>query len=200
MARLGVITCQRESDLIRMGPEHRERTGIWCRPKKTRKRRRSFYIPLAAADVFELDRWTNAPMTFKASRWKKPIDRFREDLYLYSPRGAPYTTTSLRARWHRWLKRTAEGRELRQRWQEWIAVQARRYEWDIQAEDSKNSTIHGLRGTGILARFEAAFEVDQIANDIGMSRQMVERYMRFKDKMQVGAGGAARLRLVETKG
>ena len=200
MARLGVMTCQRESDLIRMGPEHRERTGIWCRPKKTRKRRRSFHIPLAAADVFELDRWANAPMTFKASRWKKPIDRFREDLYLYSPRGAPYTTTSLRARWHRWLKRTPEGRELRQRWQEWIAVQARRYEWDIQAEDSKNPTIHGLRGTGILARFEAGFEVDQIANDIGMSRQMVERYMRFKDQMQVGAGGAARLRLVEAKG
>ena len=89
MARLGVMTCQRESDLIRMGPEHRERTGIWCRPKKTRKRRRSFHVPLTAADVFELD------------RWKKPIDRFRDELYLYSPRGAPYTTTSLRARWLR---------------------------------------------------------------------------------------------------
>ena len=188
MARLGVMTCQRESDLIRMGPEHRERTGIWCRPKKTRKRRRSFHVPLTAADVFELD------------RWKKPIDRFRDDLYLYSPRGAPYTTTSLRARWHRWLKGTPEGRELRRRWQEWIATQARRYEWDIQAEDSENPTIHGLRRTGILARFEAGFEVDQIANDIGMSRQMVERYMRFKDQMQVGAGGAARLRLVEGKG
>jgi hypothetical protein len=200
MARLGVMTCQRESDLIRMGPEHRERTGIWCRPKKTRKRRRSFHAPLTAADVFELDRWAKAPMTFKASRWKRPIDRFRDDLYLYSPRGVPYTTTSLRARWHRWLKRTPEGRELRQRWQEWIAAQARRYEWDIQAEDSENPTIHGLRGTGILARFEAGYEVDQIANDIGMSRQMVERYMRFKDQMQVGVGGAARLRLVEGKG
>jgi integrase len=109
MARLGSMTCQRESDLIRMGPEHRERTGIWCRPKKTRKRRRSFHIPLVAADVFELDRWAKAPMKFKASRWKNPIDRFREDLYLYSPRGAPYTTTSLRARWHRWLKRAPRG-------------------------------------------------------------------------------------------
>ena len=103
-------------------------------------------------------------------------------------------------RWHRWLKGTPEGRELRRRWQEWIATQARRYEWDIQAEDSENPTIHGLRRTGILARFEAGFEVDQIANDIGMSRQMIERYMRFKDQMQVGAGGAARLRLVEGKG
>jgi hypothetical protein len=30
-----------------------------------------------------------------------------------------------------------------------------------------------------------------------MSRQMVEHYMRFRDQMQVGAGGAARLRLVK---
>jgi hypothetical protein len=27
-------------------------------------------------------------------------------------------------------------------------------------------------------------DVDQIANDIGMSRQMVERYMRFRDQME----------------
>jgi hypothetical protein len=29
-----------------------------------------------------------------------------------------------------------------------------------------------------------------------MSRQMVERYMRFKDQMEVASSGAARLRLV----
>jgi hypothetical protein len=34
LTRLGIMTCQRESDLIRMSPEHRERNGIWCRPKK----------------------------------------------------------------------------------------------------------------------------------------------------------------------
>src|ERR1700721_1809026 len=44
MERLGIMTCQRGSDLIRMGPEHRERSGIRCRPKKTRKRRRAFHI------------------------------------------------------------------------------------------------------------------------------------------------------------
>ena len=57
-------------------------------------------------------------------------------------------------------------------------------------------TIHGLRGTGILARSEEGYEVDQIANDIGMSRQNVEHYMRFRDQMKVGADGQKRLRLV----
>lgn len=197
MVRLGVMTSQRESDLIRMGPEHRERNGIWCRPKKTRKRRRAFHIPLGVADALELDRWAKAPMTFTASRWLKPIERFRDDLYLYSPKAAPYSPDALRARWHRWLEKTPEGRELCRLWHEWIASQARRYEWDIQPEDSQNPTIHGLRGTGILARFEQGYETDQIANDVGMSRQMVEHYMRFRDQMQVGAGGAARLRLVK---
>ena len=42
MVRLGIMTCQRGSDMIRMDPEHREGNGIWCRPKKTRKRRRAF--------------------------------------------------------------------------------------------------------------------------------------------------------------
>jgi hypothetical protein len=45
----------------------------------------------------------------------------------------------------------------------------KRDSWDIQAENSKNPTIHGLRRTGILARFEEGLEVDQIANDIGMA-------------------------------
>ena len=39
-------------------------------------------------------------------------------------------------------------------------------------------------------------EVPQIANDIGMSRQNVEHYMRFKDQMQVAAQGQKRIRLV----
>jgi len=196
MVRLGVMTCQRESDFIRMGPEHRDRNGIWCRPKKTRKRRRSFHIPLNPADAAELDRWAITPMSFKASRWKKPIERFRDDRYLYSPKGAPYSPDSLRARWGRLLTRTKEGRDLCQRWQRWIADQARRYDWDITPEDAANPTIHGLRGTGILARAEVGYDVDQIANDIGMSRQMVEHYMRFRDQMKVGADGQRRLRIV----
>jgi hypothetical protein len=54
-----------------------------------------------------------------------------------------------------------------------------------------------LRGTGILKRRADGNDVDQIANDVGMSRQMVERYMRFKDRMEVGAAGTGRLRLVQ---
>ena len=63
---------------------------------------------------------------------------------------------------------------------------------------SSHPTIHSLRGTGILARAEQGYEVDQIANDIGMSRQNVEHYMRFKDQMKVGADGQKRLRLVSS--
>jgi hypothetical protein len=196
MERLGIMTCQRGSDLIRMGPEHRDRNGLWCRPKKTRKRRRAFHIPLAAGDAIEIDRWAETPVTFTNSRWLRPIERFREDLYLYSPKGAQYTADGLRARWGRWLADTPEGRELCRRWKEWVGVQVKKYDWDIEPDDADHPTIHGLRGTGILARAEQGYEVDQIANDIGMSRQNVEHYMRFKDQMKVGADGQKRLRLV----
>jgi hypothetical protein len=196
MERLGIMTCQRGSDLIRMGPEHRDGHGIWCRPKKTRKRRRAFLIPLATADALELDRWAETPVTFTNSRWKKPIARHRKDLYLYSPKGAQYTPDGLRARFGRWLADTPEGKQLCRRWKEWVVGQVRKYEWDIDPEDAAHPTIHGLRGTGILARAEQGYEVDQIANDIGMSRQNVEHYMRFKDQMKVAADGQKRLRLV----
>lgn len=191
LVRLGIMTCQRESDLIRMAPEQRTRGGIWCRPKKTKKRRRSFLIPLPLADALELDRWAATPIVFTNSRWKAPIQRHRDDLYLYSPRGKPYTETSLRARYQRWLQDTPEGIELCRQWQAWLTEQVRKYEWDITPEDVKNPTIHGLRGTGILLRYAAGNDIDQIGNDIGMSRQMVDRYMRFKDQMEVAQRGAA---------
>jgi integrase len=200
MVRLGVMSCQRISDLVRMGPEHRENSGIWCRPKKTRKRRRSFHIPLGVADALELDRWAETPVTFRNSRWLKPIDRHREDLYLYSPKGAQYTADGLRARYGRWLADAPEGVELCRRWKEWVAAQVKKYDWDIDPEDADHPTIHGLRGTGILARAEQGYEVDQIANDIGMSRQNVEHYMRFRDQMKVGIDGQTKLRLVKGDG
>jgi DNA-binding NarL/FixJ family response regulator len=65
----------------------------------------------------------------------------------------------------------------------------KKYEWDIDPDDANHPTIHGPRGIGILARAEQGYEVDQIANDIGMSRQNVEHYMRFTE-------GQQRLRLV----
>ena len=199
MVRLGMMVCQRESDLVRLGPEFRERSGIWCRPRKTKKKRRSFHIPLTTADALDLDRWAETPITFKASRWKKPIERYREDLYLYSPKGAPYSPDSLRARYNRWLNKTPEGRELCRLWQDWVVRQIKKYEWDIDPEDTKHPTIHGLRGTGILLRRYAGFSNEQISNDVGMSLQMVEHYMRFRDQMDVAEKGA-HLRLVEQTG
>ena len=73
----------------------------------------------------------------------------------------------------------------------------RKYEWDIDPAEATYPTIHGLRGAGILIRRAPDHDVDQIANDIGMSRQMVERYMRFRDQMQVAAAGQARLKVVK---
>jgi integrase len=190
------MTCQRESDLIRMGPGHRERSGIWCRPQKTRKRRNSFFIPLSTADAFELDRWAETPIRFENTRWLTAIERHRDDLYLYSPRAAPYSTSSLRARWGRWLRRSAKGKELVKRWRSWLVDKVAQNEWEMDPDDARGPTIHGLRGTGILARHAEGFGVEQIANDIGMSRQMVDHYMRFKDQMQVAAESRNRLRLV----
>jgi hypothetical protein len=200
MVRLGVMTCQRESDLIRMGPIHREALhgragGIWCRPKKTRRRRKSVFVPLRTADALELDRWAEAPITFTNTRWKAPRAVYNGDLYLYSPRGKPYTETSLRARWHRWLG-SEDGLALCAKWREWITAQVAKYEWEIDPDDVKGPTIHGLRGTGVLTRWAEGYDVDQIANDIGMSRQMVDHYMRFKDQMGVAADGRRRLKLV----
>jgi hypothetical protein len=199
LVRLGLATCQRESDLIRLGPEQREAHGVWCRPKKTRKKRKTFNIPLTKADALMLDRWAQAPMTFTSIRWKGPITRHRSDVYLYSPRGKPFTTTSIQARWQRWLNREA-GQDLCQRWQTWVAEMVRKYEWDIDPVEATNPTIHGLRGTGILIRFAQGYDIDQIANDIGMSPQMVSRYMRFRDQMEVAAAGQRRLKVVKRTG
>jgi hypothetical protein len=69
-----------------------------------------------------------------------------------------------------------------------------------QSDGALCKPLHGLRGTGILLRYSLGYEVDQIANDIGMSRPMVERYMRFKDQMEVAVSGRARPRLVEVMG
>lgn len=201
MVRLGIMTCQRESDLIRMGPIHRESkdkgNGIWCRPKKTRRRRNaSVFIPLRITDALLLDQWEARPMRFNNSRWKGPIEHHNKQFYLYSPRGSQYTETSLRARWHRWLN-SPPGNALCAKWKEWLRHQVQRYDWEVDPNDTKGPTIHGLRGTGILLRRAEGYDVDQIANDIGMSRQMVEHYMRFKDQMDLAATGQRRFSVVK---
>jgi hypothetical protein len=105
----------------------------------------------------------------------------------------------LRARYGRWLA-TKAGKELCTLWREWVGEMVGRYEWDIDPEDARGPTIHGLRGTGILARFAEGFDAGQIANDIGASRQTVDHYMRFKGQMGVAAAGRKRLRLVDKEG
>jgi hypothetical protein len=44
-----------------------------------------------------------------------------------------------------------------------VGAQVKKYDWDIDPDDADHPTIHGLRGTGILARAEQGYEVDQIA-------------------------------------
>jgi hypothetical protein len=90
-------------------------------------------------------------MTFTNARWKAPRAVHNKDTYLYSPRGKPYTETSLRARWHRWLE-SEPGLAVRAKWKEWNTAQVAKYEWEIDPDDVKGPTIHGLRGTGVLAR------------------------------------------------
>jgi hypothetical protein len=102
----------------------------------------------------------------------------------------------LRARWGRWLADTPEGRVICRRRKEWVGAQVKKYERDIDPDDADHPTIHGLRGTGILARAEQGYNVDQIANDIGMTSQNVAHYMRFRDQMKVASDGRKRLQIV----
>ena len=47
-----------------------------------------------------------------------------------------------------------------------------------------------------MAPAEQGYETDQIANDIGMSRQNVDHYMRFRDQVKTAEAGQKRLLLV----
>jgi hypothetical protein len=84
---------------------------------------------------------------------------------------------------------------------------------DLSANAGENSSSSSRSSTGIQespttpqvfpyiyrwARAERGYEVDQIANDIGMSRQNIEHCMRFKDRMNVGADDQKRRRLVNS--
>lgn len=193
--KLGIMTGQRESDLVQFGPEHRENNGLWCRPQKTKRRRKAFFIPLAAAEALELDRWAETPISFQNSRWKAPIERHRPDLYLYTPRGEPYTPMRIRARWGRWLA-TSVGKELCKLWKEWLAIQVKRYGWEIDPEEVRGPTLHGLRGAAVLIRRKAGYEAQAISNDIGMSLPMVQHYTRFIDQMDVAEANRRRLEVV----
>ena len=102
----------------------------------------------------------------------------------------------MRARWHRWLG-TKAGLALCSKWRKWITEQIAKYEWEIDPDDVKGPTIHGLRGTGVLVRWAEGYDVDQISNDIGMSRQTVDHYMRFRDQMTIAADRRKRLKVIQ---
>jgi hypothetical protein len=152
-----------------ISPSHRRGS----RGKKTRRKRKSVFIPPGGgrrADARPVGKGAHGD---DVGRSKRPIPRHREDLYLYSPRAAAYNPSSLRARWGRWLA-CEEGTVLCQRWRTWLEEMRRRYEWELDPEDARGPTIHGLRGTGILARFALRYDTAQIANDVDASRQTIE--------------------------
>jgi hypothetical protein len=130
------------------------------------------------------------------------------ETYRSLPRGSVPLFAEGRAVHHRRFARTLgtlarrdRGRTLRPPSLEGIGRRpGKKYEWDIDPDEADHPTIHGLRGTGILARAEQGYEVDQIASDIGMSRQNVEHHMRFRDQMKVGAEGRKRLQIVGNEG
>ena len=95
--------------------------------------------------------WPRPPVTFTNSRQLKPINRFREDLYLC--RRAQYTADGLRARWERWL---ADRKAVK-------SAASGRNGWETRSKSTNGTSIlttptirpfTGLRGTGILARAE----------------------------------------------
>src|ERR1700733_5258934 len=87
-------------------------------------------------------------VTFTNTRRLKPIDRFREDLYLYSPKGAQYIADGLRALWRRWLADIEEGKEICRLWKKWVGNQVKKYEGDIAPDDADHPTIHGRAPSG----------------------------------------------------
>jgi integrase len=186
-------TGQRESDVLRMGPPDRNGAGLWTKPKKTGKRRGRFWIPLTATALVEFERMEREPVTFVNPRFKAPIVSPTKDTYVFSPRGRPYNPQSLRSRWNRWLLKQDAGIELRRRWQEYCRQLAERAGEEFDPEEAKQPALHGLRGSAVVIRRMAGAAHQQIANDIGMSPQMVMHYSRFMDQKAAAESNIALL-------
>ena len=200
LVRLGIMTCQRGSDVIRMEPgaprpqrdmvpseeenpqaparlSHSARLGRRARRSTDGPRRRDLHkLPLAE--------------THRAfPRGSVPL--FAEGLAPIHPRRSARALGAM-ARRHSGRPHHLPplvGMGCRPRSRNTIGTLT-----PTRCRPSDHSRV--ARYTGILARAEQGYEVDQIANDIGMSRQNVEHYMRFRDQMKVGVDGQKRLRLV----
>lgn len=83
------------------------------------------------------------------------------DFMLKSLAGKPYTGDGLNSRWNRW-RESAQAAPVK----------------------AMKMTIHGLRATAVCDRREAGTEDGAIADELGMSVQMVSRYARFADKQR----------------
>jgi integrase len=81
------------------------------------------------------------------------------DVFLKSPAGKPYTADHLGSRWDRWRKSDV-----------------------AKPIVGLKLTIHGLRATAVDDRRRAGTPDGAIADELGMSVQMVARYARFADK------------------
>lgn len=81
------------------------------------------------------------------------------DYFIKSTRGKPYTATHLNSRWNRW-----------------------RASRDAAALSDVAMTIHGLRASKVADLAGAGLSDRAIGDEIGMSAQMVRRYLRFSDK------------------
>jgi integrase len=175
-------TGQRESDVLRLGPPDRDGAGHWTKPKKTGRRRGRFWVPQTATAALEFDRFTREPITFINPRFKQPIWIPTTDTYVFSPRGKAYNPDSFRSRWNRWLMGTEQGKELLRKWRDYCQYLAERAGEDLDADEIKQPALHGLRGSAVVIRRMAGAAHQQIANDIGMSLQMVMHYSRFMDQ------------------
>lgn len=81
------------------------------------------------------------------------------EFYLTSPSGKQFTGDGLNSRWNRWRESDT-----------------------AKPIAGLKLTIHGLRATAVCDRREAGTEDGAIADELGMSVQMVSRYARFADK------------------
>ena len=180
---LAVQTGQRESDVVRFGLEAIDGRGLWVRPRKTKKRRGAFWVPLLAAAAQEVETWRSVPLTFALERRKAPVVVKPGKAFILSPAGNPYTPEGLRSRWNRWLE-TEEGKALIKRWTDFMRMRLERDGEEVAPDAVFKPTLHGLRSTAVVLRRMAGYSIQQISNDIGMSVSMVTRYSRFMDQKE----------------